>query len=101
MTSFYHTLFTTIIKLLFHFLRSNIFIIGGQQNNIIKMVAKNQRKLKHKRKMLKQKWKKSLPTLPTPYDLMKKCTDMNVHMNDETKAIEEEKHRFIRLYGGF
>ena len=34
-------------------------------------------------------------TLPTPYDLMKKCTDMNT---DETKAIEEEKHRFIRLY---
>ena len=62
------------------------------------MVAKNQRKLKHKRKMLKQKWKKSLPTLPTPYDLMKKCTEMK---DDETKAIEEEKHRFIRLYGGF
>ena len=45
--------------------------------------------------MLKQKWKKSLPTLPTPYDLMKKCTEMK---DDETKAIEEEKHRFIRLY---
>ena len=28
----------------------------------------------------------------------KMCTDMNT---DETKAIEEEKHRFIRLYGGF
>ena len=51
-------------------------MIGGQQNNIIKMVAKNQRKLKHKRKMLKQKWKKSLPTLPTPYDLMKKCVQI-------------------------
>jgi hypothetical protein len=43
-------------------------------------------------------------TLPTPYDLMKKCVQLDMN-TDETKAIEEEKHRFIRLYrmlyGGF
>ena len=46
---------------------------------------------------IQQEIQQRVPTLTTPYDLMKKCTDMN----DETKAIEEEKHRFIRLYGGF
>ena len=41
-------------------------------------------------------------TLPTPYtyDLMKINVPRYEH-TDETKAIEEEKHRFIRLYGGF
>ena len=77
---------------------------GNKRNSVdagLKTAMRRGKRLNARKKKSALKWKEeTLPPLPEAKDLMKRCTLLLHEQREDLRAIEVEKRRLVRLYGG-